>query len=178
MKSRLTVAILLALWCALAGAQGTVYESQGKDGPVFSDTPSPGAKPVYVPPPNLMQGVTPQPPAPAAAALSYYTGLAITVPANEGTIHSNTGSFDVRMQIAPALRSSAGDRLRIKLDGNLLTSRYHSARLHVTSADWNAAANPDDVAHTLQAAIVDRNGKVLLESAAVSFYAHRATVRR
>ena len=177
MKSGLLLAVLLVTACAPAAAQGTIYESQGKDGPVFSDTPSPGAKPVVVSPPNLSQGVKPQPPAATAAAMPSYSSLAIASPANEGTVHSNTGAFNVRVRIAPALRSDAGDRMRIRLDGNLLASSHKSGKLHITAADWNGAANPDNVAHTLQAAIVDRNGAVLLESAPVTFYAHRATVR-
>jgi hypothetical protein len=34
------------------------------------------------------------------------------------------------------------------------------------------------VQHTLQAAILDQNGNLIVESPVVSFYAHRATIHR
>ena len=56
MNSRLSIGLLLALCSALAAAQTTIYESQDKAGPVFSDQPSPGAKELSLPPPNVMPG--------------------------------------------------------------------------------------------------------------------------
>ena len=181
MRTRLSIALVLGTWCAIAMAQSTVYESKDKAGPVFSGQPSytdqpTAAKPVVVPPMNLMQGVAPAPPASATAAAPY-TALAISLPANGGTLHSNTGAFDVRVKASPALRTAKGDRIKIKLDGNMLAPNYKSAKLGVTAADWQAAAKSDNVEHTLQAAIIDSTGAVLVESAPVSFYAHRATVR-
>lgn len=178
MTTRLPVVLLLATWCALAAAQGTVYESKDKAGPVFSDRPSSGAQPIDLPAPSAIQTETPrQPPAPAVPAGSY-TLLAITVPANGDTIHSNTGMFDVSVRISPALRTAAGDRIKVRLDGNLTASSYPSAGFSVAAADWQAAANSDNVEHTLRAAIIDATGTVLLESAPITFYARRATVRR
>ncbi len=181
MNTRLSAAILLASWSAFCAAQTTIYESKDKAGPVFSDQPSftdqpTAAKPIVVPPPNLMQGPPQsQQPAPVATA-AYYANLAIAAPANGDTIHSNTGAFDVRVQPSPALRTAKGDRIRVKLDGNLLASSYRSGRIGLTATDWQAAA--DNVEHTLQAAIVDSAGAVLIESAPVKFFAHRATARR
>ena len=181
MNTRLSAAILLASWSALCAAQTTIYESKDKAGPVFSDQPSftdqpTAAKPIVVPPPNLMQGLPQsQQPAPVAPA-PYYTNFAIAVPADGDTIHSNTGAFDMRVQASPALRAAKGDRIRVKLDGNLLASSYRSGRISLTAADWQAAA--ENVEHTLQAAIIDSTGAVLIEAAPVKFFAHRATVRR
>jgi hypothetical protein len=175
MKHGVTMAVML-LWAALAAAQGTVYESKDKAGvPTFSNQPSPGAKPVQVQPPTVVTLPSAAPPAGAAAAPPAYKTLQITAPAPQGTIHSNTGAFDVQLNIAPALRK--GDVIRVKLDGTLLERSFTAPRLTLTEADWAAAANPDNVEHGLQAAIVDRNGQVLLESAPVRFYVHRA-VRR
>jgi hypothetical protein len=174
--SRIAAGVLIATWCALAAAQGTVYESKDSAGPVFSDRPSPGAKPIEVSPPNLMQGLQPaQQPVPAAPA-PYYTGFAISAPADGDTIHSNTGAFELRVKTSPALRAAKGDRIRVKLDGNLLASSYRYSRIGLTATDWQAAA--DNVEHMLQAAIVDSTGTVLIETAPVKIFAHRATVRR
>jgi hypothetical protein len=178
---RLISAAFLATSCGLAAAQSTVYESKDKAGPVFSGQPSytdqpSAAKPIVVPPANLSQGVGPaqQPAAPAPS----YTTIAIAAPANGDTIHTNTGAFAVRVKMSPALRTINGDRIKIKLDGNLLAPTYKSAKPGITAADWLAAAKPDNVEHTLQATVIDRSGTVLAESAPISFYAHRATKKR
>ena len=178
---RLTTALLFVLGSSLCAAQSTIYESKDKDGPVFSDQPSftdqpTAAKPIVVPPANLMQGLQPaQEPAPVASA-PYYTSFAITIPAAGDTIHTNTGAFDMRIDATPTLRAANGDRIRVKLDGNLLPTSYVSGNISLTEDDWQAAA--DNVEHTLQAAIVDGTGAVLIEAAPVKFFAHRATVRR
>jgi len=119
----------------------------------------------------------PQEAAPTAPA-SGYTSLVITSPGHNGTIHSNTGAFEVGAEVRPALRAAQGDVMRARLDGIPLAQSYASANFRVTEADWRAAANPDNVEHTLQVAVVDGSGTVLIESAPIRFYAHRATVRR
>jgi len=172
------VALLAAAWCAPCAAQGTVYESKDKAGPVYSDRPSPGAKPVELAPPNVIQ--TPKAPAPRPASATpapNYSSLAITSPADEGTVHTNTGQFDVVLQSVPALRAKAGDRYRVTLDGNVLAKPYQTRTIRISDADWQAAAGTD-AKHTLQVAIVGPAGATLIQSAPISFYAHRATVRR
>jgi hypothetical protein len=173
-----SAALLAAAWCATGAAQGTVYESKDKAGPVFSDQPSKGAKPVELAPPNVIETprTPPARPAPAAAAPKY-SSLAIASLANEDTVHTNTGEFDLRVRSVPALRAAAGDRFRVTLDGKALAKGYSSTRIRITEADWQAAAG-SDAKHTLQVAIVGPAGAKLIESAPVSFYAHRATVRK
>jgi hypothetical protein len=169
----LTVAIL-SLWSIAAAAQ--VYESKDKSGaPVFSDTPTKGAKQVDLPPPNVAdtpQPVPPQPlPAPAAAR---YTQIAIVSPAQQGTVHTNTGAFDVQVSLSPELQP--GNVLMVTLDGNTLPGRYPSANIALTEQDYQAAAASTHE-HSLAVAVVDSNGKVLLSSPTVSFYVSRSTVR-
>jgi len=170
--------LLAAAWCATCAAQGTVYESKDKAGPVFSDQPSPGAKPVDLPPPNVVgpQRTPKAQPAPVAAAPKY-SSLAIASPADEGTIHTNTGEFDLRVRSVPALRAKAGDRYRVTLDGNPLAKAYGSSKIRISEADWQAAAG-SDTKHMLQVAVVGPAGATLIQSAPISFYAHRATVRK
>jgi hypothetical protein len=178
MATRATIgfcaALLAAAWCAPCAAQ-TVYESKDKAGPVFSDQPSKGAKPVELAPPNVIQ----TPPLPqrksAAAAAPKYSSLAIASLADEDTVHTNTGEFDVRVRSVPALRAKAGDRYRVTLDGKPLPTTYAKKKLRISAADWQAAAGTD-AKHKLQVAIVDPSGAALIESAAVSFYVHRAAV--
>ena len=168
--ARWSIALLLP---ALAWAQSPIYESKDKAGPVFSDQPSPGAKRVPVPPPNVIVIEPSAPGASAPAAPFAYRTFAIATPEPQGTIHSNTGAFPIELAIEPPLRK--GDILRVKLDGKLLDGRYSAPDVALTEADWAAAANLDNAEHRLQAAILDANGKLLAESAPVSFYVHRAT---
>ena len=170
MKCRLLVVGVLAPAWALA--QGTVYESKDKAGPVFSDQPSPGAKPANLPPLNVIVIEPAAPKTPAPTASTVYRKFAIAQPEAQGTIHSNTGAFAIKLAIEPPLRK--GDVVRVTLDGKLLQGRYASPDIALTEADWAAAANFDNVEHRLQAAIVDANGNPLAESAPVSFYVHRA----
>lgn len=175
---------LLAAWLCLLGgspgsaaAQTTIYESRGKSGPVFSDQPSPDAKPVNVAPGNVVE--SPQPvakPAPQpAAAPPPYRSLAIAAPQDRGTVHTNTGAFDVSLRISPGLRSASGDRVVLMLDGTALPKTYRSTSIRVTENDWRAADAAGSM-HTLQALVVDGAGRVLIESSPVLFYAQRTVV--
>jgi hypothetical protein len=179
MPSRIFLATLLALCSTLAMAQAAVYESKDKAGPVFSDAPTPGAEPVALPPLSVIPEpqTPPQPPQTQAVAPAPYSQLVIVTPANEGTIHTNTGAFDMRVQIQPSLRIRNGDAIIVRLDGNQLARGYHGTAIHIKAADWARAATAESIEHSLQVAITDRTGAVLIESAPVRFYAHRA-VRR
>ena len=47
--------------------------------------------------------------------LTGYSRLAILFPAEQGTMHTNTGAFDVQVALQPTL--NAGDTLVVTLDG-------------------------------------------------------------
>lgn len=161
---------------AQGAGSAPMYESRDKAGPVFSDRPTPGATRIELAPPNVID--TPHPAAEQSAptpAPPSYRVLAIQSPANGSTIHTNTGTFQVAVRAEPSLRAGAGDRFRLKLDGNVLPHEFRSATLQVTASDWRSDAD-ENVAHTLQLTVVDAQGRVLIESAPVTFYAHRAAV--
>lgn len=169
------VAATLIVLAGAATAQ-TVYESKDKSGPVFSDQPSPGASAVKLQAPNVI-AMPAAPAAPQSAAPAFaYRSLVVTAPEARGTIHSNTGAFDVRAQLAPALRTN--DRIVVSLDGELLKTQFRSANLRISERDWNASASSADSLHTIELAVVDANGNVLASSAPVSFYVQRATVEK
>ena len=178
MPAKVLLLMLLAFSSGFASAQGSIYESKGKDGPVFSDQPASGARPLELPPLNVIEQA-PQPPQDQMpdTAPAPYGQLTIMSPADGSTIHTNTGAFDMQLQVTPGLRIRRGDTLRVKLDGNPLAQGYNSLAIHITEADWASAATSDNVEHSLQAAIIsNQDGSVLIESAPVSFFAHRATV--
>ena len=93
------VLLIAAMLCSpLAWAQ-TVYESKEPSGvPVFSDQPAPGAIPIPLPPPNVMDA--PKLPEgagqPATTPAPAYQSLEIVSPQSEGSIHSGRPSGNAR----------------------------------------------------------------------------------
>ncbi len=178
MKTRLIAGALAAVLCSFAAAQ-TVYESKDKSGaPVFSDDPALGGKAVDLPPPNVVKQQPVPKLAPLPAAPFAYRSISIALPEGGDTVHSNTGGFGATVKLSPALRARLGDRIRVNLDGNTLRATYASRKIAITDADWQAAATSNNVQHTLQATVVDSTGAVMIESAPLPFYVHRATVHR
>jgi hypothetical protein len=169
MKARWIPAALLALHGAAALGQ-TVYESKGKEGPVFSDRPSPGAVPVDATPQNVISPPAVKPPAPPPPpdAAPTYRRLVIVRPAAQDMVHSNTGAFDVSANLSPPLRPN--DRVRVLIDGNLVPTVFRSTRLNISEQDWRSTALGHDGEHTLQLAVVDADGKPWIESEPVRFY--------
>jgi hypothetical protein len=100
--------------------------------------------------------------------------LVITRPAEQDTVHSNTGEFGIAANLSPPLRPN--DRVRVLLDGNLVPTVFRSTELRLSLADWQAAAVGSNGEHTLQLAVVDADGKPSIESAAVRFYLRGAAV--
>jgi hypothetical protein len=172
---------LIWILTAVLAAQGasalaqTVYESKDKAGPVFSDRPVSGAVPVEIAPPNVVSPPRVQPAPPAApAAAPAYRRLVIVRPAAQDMVHSNTGAFDIRAQLSPALRN--GDSVRVLIDGNLVPTVFRSTSLHISEQDWRSTATGDTGLHTLQVAVVDADGKPWIESQQISFYLRGASV--
>ncbi len=172
------IVLSLALWVfAVAAPAQTVYESQGKSGPVFSDKPSPGATSVDLPPPNVISAppIAAPAPAPPAAPRPHYSKLVISLPEPEGTVHSNTGAFDVRARLNPPLRPS--DRIGVSIDGNVVPTLFRSTTLRISEADWqSAAAGEGNGEHMLQLAVLDAKGVPLIESEPLRFFIKRAAV--
>jgi len=173
MKYRWIVITALLATAASAGAQ-TVYESKGKSGPVFSDKPSSGASAVELSPANVVSvpAAVPPAPAPSAAARPHYSTLHVVMPEAQGTVHTNTGAFDVEARVQPPLRPA--DRVRVQLDGRVVPTVFRSTKLHLSEADWQATATGHDGEHVLQMAVVDAQGVVLVESAPVRFFVKRS----
>lgn len=169
-----TASLLLLLLPAVAPAQ--VYECPGQDGPVFTNTPCPGGKRMDLGPPNVIDtGKPPQPGTAAQPAVSVYTALTIASPENGGTIHTNTGQFQVSLDLTPALQG--GDAVSVSLDGTQLPTLRYSLHFDITPEEWESAAAAN-VEHTLQISVVDRSGNTLIAAAPVQFYVHRAFRRQ
>lgn len=102
----------------------------------------------------------------AAGETVAYTSLVITQPAAEETIHDNTGTLAVELALSPALQIEQGHRIKLLLDGTVMP---------VTGTTSLTLTEIDRGAHTLQAAVEDQSGAVLIVSEPVSFYMWRAS---
>lgn len=102
----------------------------------------------------------------AAGETVAYTSLVITQPAAEETIHDNTGTLAVELALSPALQIEQGHRIKLLLDGTAMP---------VTGTTSLTLTEIDRGAHTLQAAVEDQSGAVLIVSEPVSFYMWRAS---
>lgn len=149
----------------------TVYETKQADGtPSFSDQPTPGAHAVVITPTPINQ----QPPAPnqtpshplaVATPQAVYTSLIIVNPANEMTIHSNSGDVPVTIAVQPALRKD--DMLQIVIDGRVVASQKVIVPLTLSGVTRGT--------HVLLAEIQDGSGQIIKTSPSVTFYLHRAS---
>ena len=173
--TRFAFALLIFLPPALACAQ-TVYECPGPNGPLFTDTPCPGGKPMDLGPPNVIDTNTP-PPQPAATQVTPagYTVFVIVSPENGMTIHTNTGELPVNLTLTPSLQGS--NAVSLSLDGTQLPTLRYSLDFDISSQEWESAAAAD-VQHMLQASVVDGSGNTLITATPVQFYVHRAFIRR
>lgn len=174
MKTRFSLATALLVLPLLAAAQNPIYQSTDKSGPVFSDTPSPGATPVDLQPINVIQTPRIAPatgsPDPAPAA---YDRLLITAPASDSTIWVNSGTVPVQVFLQPPLNSTLGDTLQVRVNGNLLPRTFTGNTISIPSSDFVTSADTDNIEQSLQVAVVATSGKVLIESPPVRLYLRR-----
>ena len=173
--TRLAFALLTLLSPALALAQ--VYECPSQYGaPTFQDTPCAGGKQMDLGPPNVIDTNAPAPQqAVSQTSASAYTAFTIVSPENDGTIHTNTGEFTVKLELTPPLQG--GNAISVSLDGTQLPTLRYSLQFDITQEEWESAAAAN-VQHLLQASVVDRAGSTLIAGTPVQFYAHRAFIKR
>jgi len=151
----------------------TIYQWTDEQGnTVFSDKPQPGAQEKTVPelpsyhapkiPATTPQTQQPTPPQ------TIYQSLSITSPKNQETIWSNQGIIPVSVDLQPAL--AKGDTLIITVDGKNVLESTSSTTLQLKSIDRGT--------HSIQAKVIDKNGKTAKTSLAVTVYLHKASVNQ
>lgn len=101
--------------------------------------------------------------APASAQQGVRT-IAITAPASEETVHSNTGDVNVTLHVAPRLAS--GEQIALALDDREV-ARGARTRIRLTGVDRGT--------HLLQAKLLDADGNTLAQSDVVTFYMWHAS---
>jgi hypothetical protein len=158
---RVVLFTLMSVVCTVA-LSATVYKWVDENGVThYSDQPHENAEKVRVEPPQTYKpGPLPRSSsnAPAQEASNAYQ-CQVVAPANDSTF-PNTYSVDTAVQIVPAPHS--GDQAFLLLDGARVPNfppMGGSFRI----------ANIDRGQHTLQAVVQDENGKLLCQSANVSF---------
>ena len=189
----LSIALLsLLLVAGLAQGQG-VYVIQGKNGPIYTDQPQPGAKPVTLPPLNVAtpppaaaasreatKEVTKEaakPAAEAAAEVPSYREFAVVWPENEGSVLANTAIFEVRLAVDPPLLLGAGHAFAVSVNGRAVNQRFTATEFMIPPEFWGDAEPPFNQEMQLDAAIVDGSGRVLKSAAPVRFYMRHATLQ-
>lgn len=95
-----------------------------------------------------------------------YTAVSIVAPANEETVHDNTGSVPVQVSIEPPLQLRHGHRLRITLDGQPVAT---------LQSNTHTLTNVDRGTHVLGVAVIDGEGRELITSTSVTFHMWRAS---
>jgi len=168
------------LLCAATLPAQTVYQTRGANGPVFSDKPQPGAKAIELKPLNVIA----LPPAgagsPAAsgskAANAAYRSFAITFPENDGSVVANTAVFDVRLALEPALQLAAGHAFTASINGKPVGQRFTASEFTVPAEFWGEDIPPPNQRLQVDAAVVDRDGAVLMQATPIQFYLRHATL--
>jgi len=166
---------VLLLVCLALPATAAVYKWVDENGEVhYGDTPPPGgeARQVDLPdysryaprpldsrPGEAASARAPEAPAREATGPASYEVLRITRPEPNGTVRGSDGQLNVQLAIVPALGED--HYVSFTLDGRAL-----STRLRGTAFDLNGV---DRGQHTLQARIVDADGRQLASSDPVTF---------
>jgi hypothetical protein len=170
MTIRILAGLLLALGAAGAGA-GEAYRWVDEDGTVvYSDRPAPGATRVPLPGVQTVPG-QPLPgaaasaaatPPPAAAA---YLNLGFVSPLDDQSIHDNSGDLPVSLLVEPSLDVERGHRLQLYLDGAPWGEPTEQTSFMVPNVDRGT--------HFVEVRVLDTQGRVVDESAVVTFHMHR-----
>lgn len=178
------VVLQLALAPTLTGGAQEVFVTRGPSGsPIFSDKPQPGAKPITLPPLNLVepvpvaQGSGSGATVPATedrehspAAGDDYRNFKIVFPEDGGSVVASTGVFEVRVVVEPTLRVDDGHALSLLIDGRAVGRRFTATEFMIPPEFWGDTLPAVNQGHQLDAAIVDRSGLVLKQAMPVRFY--------
>lgn len=179
MTKSLTTTVLLALGLAMAAvglAQGSreVWKWTDANGVVhYTDTPQPGATrmqlsgmaPATAPKPTAPQDASAA--RPAAPERQQYESLQFTQPGNGETFFNSDAQVPVGLALTPSL--ARGDELALYLDGARV-EEFPPTALDFVLTDLPRGA------HTLTAAVVDRDGNMLLRSEARVFHIRQNSV--
>jgi hypothetical protein len=184
------IGLCLALQVVALADQQEVFVTRGAGGPVYSDKPQPGAKPVNLPELNVVQPVpVPRATVPQAiqapdearhraAAASAYHRFSIVFPEDHGSVAANTALFEVRVAIEPALQLGEGHAITVSINGRPVGQRFTATEFMISPEFWGDTLPPANQPHQVDAAIVDRTGTVIRRAEPVTFHLRHIEFRR
>ncbi|HTS55512.1 MAG TPA: DUF4124 domain-containing protein [Burkholderiales bacterium] len=154
----LLVALVLASTAAAADKVYKWVDAQGKV--LYTDQPLKGAEEITI---------ARQPPSAAPGSFASleedrprYSALTFGAPTNEATVRDNEGNVKIAVSVVPPLRADRGDQIKLSLDGGVLDADLSSSEVILSGLDQGT--------HTLQAAVTDKDGRVLIRSDPIEFY--------
>ena len=173
--------VLLLLGSSAAQAQA-VYVTPGVNGPVFSDKPQSGAKPVALQPLNVLASppkaaaeplaktVEQHPTVKPDAAVAEYRSFSVIAPENGGSVAANTAVFEVRVAIDPPLQLGEGHAFVVNINGRPVGLRFTATEFMIPPEFWGDALPPVNQQMQLDVYVVDLNGRVLKKAAPARFF--------
>lgn len=166
----------------------SVYVTKGKNGPIFSNVPQPGAREIDLKPLNVIEPPV-QPgsrdavsseSAPSsterkkqATPETTYRSFFVVYPQNGEAVATSTAELEVHLAVEPSLQLDRQHAFAIELNGRQVTQRYTSTEFLIPPAFWNDQLPPDNQAVQLDASIVDGEGRVLKQAQPVQFVMRR-----
>lgn len=177
MRISLLIICLFTIQTVLA----EVYKSVDENGNViFTDKPSENAEKIHVKEVQTIKTEKPRLEEPALEEEGLeeeadeeegprYTSVAITSPENDAAVRANDGNITISAVVEPTLKTDTGDHLALYMD-NKLVSAGPGTQFNLSNVDRGT--------HSFSVAVVDKDGKELLRSAAISFTVQRHSVNQ
>jgi hypothetical protein len=158
----------LSVIIALPGVAGEVYKWISKEGQtIYSDISQPGAEKVSVPPGKPRRSETEASQGESAQAMdssSAYQTFEIAQPLPDETIPHAEGEVDVGLSLSPML--VPGHLIHVYLNGTRLQNELTVTQFRINELNQGT--------HTLQAKVVDAQGKPQIATPTVSFHLRQA----
>jgi hypothetical protein len=171
MKIRPLLCILFLLVQTQAGAE--IYQTRDEQGNIiYTDVPpKEGAPEVKLPPVNVFEAPDPfefpRKTSNSTAGEFKYHKLEIVSPANNETIFINASNIAIEIKLLPGINRSAGHRLEILWDGQLLAQNQLSYQI----------AEAERGEHLIEARVVDKDGQALLSATPVTVHVKQPFVK-
>ena len=163
--------LLIFLVLVTSAAQAEIYKSQNEQGEwVYSDTPSPNARRLKLPPLSTYTAPPlPSPgsaPAPSGKPAAAYTSMVFIAPENDGTVRDNNGVVKVTVGLEPPLKQ--GHKIQYYLDGSPYGDALGSAQVTLKQIDRGT--------HVIGARVLSDGGDLLMKADPVTIHLHRQSI--
>lgn len=177
------ISLLIIYLFAIQSVLAEVYKSVDENGNViFTDQPSENAEKIHIKEVQTIETRKPQSEETApveagsdegseqdAEAGPEYTSVSITSPANDSAIRANDGNITISAAVLPSLKADAGHQLALYMDSKLVSAG---------PGTQFSLSNVDRGTHNFSVAVIDKEGKELIRSAATSITILRHSVNQ